>query len=115
MDGERCSRDDAPMEEVTTDFEYKGIIVQGVKALRCSVCGETLYTLKQTGDIRRRIEALLKPLKLRRRIASAGKRPAIYIPEDVVRNLHLKTGDEIDIYTDGDRIIIEPVKTGSSQ
>jgi len=45
---------------------------------------------------------------LTRRITLAGKRPALYIPEDIVKTTGLKAGDEVDVYLQGKkRIVIE--------
>jgi len=106
----KCYKHDVELMEVRTDFEYKGVVVRGVKALRCPVCGDELLDLDQYGEIRRRIEAVIQPLKLRRRISTAGKRPALYLPEDVMKATDVKIGDEVDIYTEGRRIVIEPIE-----
>jgi len=105
----RCIKDDVDLQEVETDFEYGGVLLRGVKAMRCPVCGEESLDLEQYGMVKKRLEALVKPLKLRRKITVAGKRPAIYLPEDVIRATNTKVGDEVEIHTEGRKIIIEPV------
>jgi len=106
----KCHRHNVEYQEVETDYEYQGIIVRGVKALRCPVDGEEIYTLEQAEEIRRRLSAFLKPLKLRRRISSAGRRPVVYLPEEVMSHVKVKVGDEVRIYTEGKRIILEPAE-----
>lgn len=106
----KCRKCRVDLEEVQTDYEHGGVLLRGVKALRCPKCGEELFTLEQYGEIKQRLLAVIKPLRLRRKVSEAGKRPAIYLPEDVVRAADVRVGDEIEIYMEGRRIIIEPVK-----
>ena len=49
----------------------------------------------------------LTPKNSKRKISTAGKKPIIYLPEDVVKAINAKIGDEIDIYVQGKKIIIE--------
>jgi hypothetical protein len=98
------------MQAVVIDYEYRGVVVKGVQAMRCPECGEEVIGVEEYAKIKRRIEGLIKPLKLRRRVSAAGRRPAIYLPEDVVRAAHIKIGDEVDIYMEDDKIIISPIQ-----
>ena len=100
----KCSNE---YEEVTVDYEYDGIIIRNVKALRCPGCKEELFTPEQYDAIRDRLRGILQPLKLRRKISTAGKKPIIYLPEDVVKAINAKVGDAIDISVEGKKIIIE--------
>ena len=70
-------------------------------------CKEELFTLEQYDAIRDRLRNVIQPLKLKRKISTAGKKPIIYLPEDVVKAINAKIGDEIDIYVEGKKIIIE--------
>ena len=108
----KCHRHDVEYEEIETDYEYRGIVIRGVKALRCPVGGEEMFTLEQYGEIKRRVSDVLKlkPLRLRRRLSASGRRPAVLLPEDLVRATGIKVGDPVDIYLEGRRIIIEPVE-----
>jgi hypothetical protein len=108
----KCYRHNVEYEEVETDYEYRGIVIRGVKALRCPIGGEEMFTLEQYGEIKRRVsDAMkLKPLRLHRKVSASGKRPAILLPEDIVRSTGIKVGDEIDIYQEGRRIVIEPAE-----
>ncbi len=89
------------------DYEYQGIILRNVKALRCPDCKEELFTLEQYEAIRNRLRNVIQPLKLKRKISTAGKKPIVYLPDDVVKAINAKVGDEIDIYVEGKKIIIE--------
>ena len=44
---------------------------------------------------------------MRRKISTAGKKPIVYLPEDVIKAINARVGDEIDIYVEGNRIVIE--------
>ena len=100
----KCSKE---CEEVTVDYEYEGIVLSNVKALRCPNCKEELFTLEQYDAIKDRLRRVLQPLKLRRKISTAGKKPIVYLPEDVVKAINAKVGDEVAIYVEGKKIIIE--------
>ncbi len=89
------------------DYEYQGMILRNVKALRCPDCKEELFTLEQYEAIRNRLRNVIQPLKLKRKISTAGKKPIVYLPDDVVKAINAKVGDEIDIYVEGKKIIIE--------
>jgi hypothetical protein len=102
-----CPKCKKKCEEVTVDYEYQGVILRNVKALRCPTCKEELFTLEQYDAIRNRLRSIIQPLKLKRKISTAGKKPIIYLPEDVVKAINAKVGDEIDIYVEGKKIIIE--------
>ena len=107
----KCYKDEGEMTPVVVDYEYQGIVVKGVKALRCPVCGEEVIDVEEYGRIKRRVESMIKPLRLRRKISSAGGRPAVYLPDDLVKAVKVKIGDDVEIYAEGNRIVIEPVKT----
>jgi YgiT-type zinc finger domain-containing protein len=107
----KCYKDEGEMVPVVIDYEHRGIVVKGVKALKCPVCGEEVIDVEEYGKIRRRIESMIKPLRLRRKISSAGNRPAVYLPDDVVNAVKVEIGDDVEIYVEGNRIIIEPVSS----
>ena len=102
-----CQKCNIKCEEVIIDYEYKGIILRNVKALRCPKCNEELFTLEQYEAIRQRLRNVIQPLRLKRKISTAGKKPIVYLPDDVVEAINAKVGDEIDIYVEGKKIIIE--------
>jgi antitoxin component of MazEF toxin-antitoxin module len=39
----------------------------------------------------------------------ARNRPAVYLPDDVVKAVKVEIGDDVEIYVEGNRIIIEPI------
>ena len=36
----KCYKDEGEMVPVVIDYEHQGVVVKGVKALKCQVCGE---------------------------------------------------------------------------
>ncbi len=110
----KCYKHDIEMQPAVVDYEHRGVVIKGVQALRCPECGEEVIDVEEYAKIRKRIEAIIKPLKLRRKISAAGKRPVIYLPEDVVKAANIKIGDDVDIYMEDDKIIIAPVSHGGT-
>ena len=103
----KCPKCKTEYAEVEVDFEYGDIILRNVKALKCPQCDEELFTPEQYRVIRERIRSVAQPLKLKRKISTAGKKPIVYLPEDVVKAINAKVGDAIEIYVEGNKIIIE--------
>lgn len=106
----KCPKCGTEYIEVETDFEYGGVVLRKVRATKCPGCGEEFYTPEQYGAIRQRLYSIIQPLRLTRRISAAGKRPAIYLPEDIVKAVNAKIGDEVEIYVEGKKIVIEVLK-----
>jgi YgiT-type zinc finger domain-containing protein len=102
-----CQKCNKKCEEVTIDYEYHDIVLRNVKALRCPDCKEELFTLEQYDAIHNRLRNVIQPLRLKRKISTAGKKPIVYLPDDIVKAINAKIGDEIDIYVEGKKIIIE--------
>lgn len=102
-----CQKCNKKCEEVTIDYEYHGIVLRNVKVLRCPDCKEELFTLEQYDAIHNRLRNVIQPLRLKRKISTAGKKPIVYLPDDVVNAINAKIGDEIYIYVEGKKIIIE--------
>jgi len=103
----KCPKCKTEYAEVVVDFEYADVILRNVKALKCPQCEEDRFTPEQYRVIRERIRSVAQPLKLKRKISTAGKKPIVYLPEDVVKAINAKVGDAIDIYVEGNKIIIE--------
>ena len=103
----KCPKCDAGYVEVEVDFEYGDVILRKAKALRCPICKEELFTPEQYGAIRARIRSVAPPLRLKRKISTAGKKPILYLPEDVVKAIDARVGDEVDVYVEGKKIVIE--------
>src|SRR4030067_1498857 len=103
----KCPKCKTEYVEVEVDFEYGDVLLRKVKALKCPQCEEELFTPEQYQVIRKRIRSVAQPLKLKRKISTAGKKPIVYLPEDVVKAIDAKVGDEVDIYVEGKKIVIE--------
>jgi YgiT-type zinc finger domain-containing protein len=104
----KCPRDKVEYVTARTDYEYQGMLFRNVDVERCPKCGEEVFTPEQYERIRQRVEAMRPTLRLTRHITLAGKRPVLYLPEDIVRATGLKPGDEVDVYLQGKkRIVIE--------
>jgi hypothetical protein len=104
----KCPEHNVGYETVKTSYEQYGVILKDVKALRCPVDGEELFTLEQAEAIRKRIATLSPRLKLIRKITRAAGKPSIYLPPEIVKEADLKIGQEVAVYLAGKkRIVIE--------
>jgi NAD-dependent SIR2 family protein deacetylase len=54
----RCSKCGVDCVEVEVDFEYGDVILRKVKALRCPICKEEVFTPEQYGVIRARVRSV---------------------------------------------------------
>ena len=105
----KCPRCHVEYVKSRCDFEYEGLVLKGVECTRCPGCGVELFTPEQYEEVRRRLSAFVQPLRLTRKISSAGKKPIVYLPDDITKAVGLKVGDKVDIYLQGKkRIVIEP-------
>ena len=73
----KCPEHHTEYQTVNTMYEQFGIILKNVKALRCPVDGEELFTMEQADAIRQRIMSLNPRLKLIRKITRAAGNPSI--------------------------------------
>src|SRR3989304_8706982 len=104
----RCPEHEVEYQTVETTYEQNGVILKDVKALRCPVDGEELFTLEQAEAIRQRIVTLSPRLKLKRKITRAGGKPSIYLPPEIVKQADLRIGQEVAVYlADKHKIVIE--------
>ena len=104
----KCPEHHVNYKLVKTSYEQYGVILKDVKALRCTIDGEELFTVEQAEAIRQRIASISPRLKLRRKITRAAGKPSIYLPPEIVRQANLKIGQEVAIYlADKHKIIIE--------
>jgi hypothetical protein len=107
----KCPEHHVEYETVKTMYEQFGVIIKDVKALRCPVDGEELFTLEQAEAIRKRVTTLSPRLKLVRKITRAAGKPSIYLPPEIVKEADLKIGQEVAVYlADKKRIVIEAAK-----
>ncbi len=104
----KCPEHGVDYQTVKTTYEQFGVILKEVKALRCPVDGEELFTMQQAEAIRQRVAALTPSLKLIRKITRAGGKPSIYLPPEIVKQAELRIGQEVAVYlADKKKIIIE--------
>ena len=104
----KCPEHNVDYETMKTTYEQFGVILKDVKALRCPVDGEELFTMDQAEAIRKRIATLSPRLKLTRKITRAGGKPSIYLPPEIVKQAELKIGQKVAVYLgDKRKIIIE--------
>lgn len=104
----KCPEHHVDYEVVKTTYEQHGVILKDVKALRCPVDGEELFTVEQAEGIRQRIAAISPRLKLKRKITRAGGKPSIYLPPEIVKQADLRIGQTVAVYlADRNKIIIE--------
>ena len=104
----KCPEHRVKYRVVKTMYEQHGVILKDVKALRCPVDGEELFTVEQAEAIRQRIASVNPHLKLKRKITRAAGKPSIYLPIEIVKQANLKIGQEVAVYlADRNKIVIE--------
>jgi hypothetical protein len=104
----KCPEHRVTYETVKTTYEQFGVILKDVKALRCPVDGEELFSMEQAEAIRKRVVSLSPRLKLIRKITRAAGKPSIYLPPEIVKQADLKIGQEVAVYlADKKKIVIE--------
>jgi hypothetical protein len=104
----KCPEHGVDYQNVKTTYEQFGVILKDVKAMRCPVDGEELFTMEQAEAIRKRIASFAPSLKLIRKITRAAGKPSIYLPPEIVKQADLKIGQEVAVYlTDRNKIVIE--------
>lgn len=107
----KCPEHGVDYETVKTSYEQFGVILKDLKALRCLVDGEELFSLEYVEAIRQRIALLSPRVKLTRKITRAAGKPSIYLPPEIVKEADLRIGQEVAVYlADKKKIIIEAAK-----
>ena len=107
----KCPKDGAAYVKDRCDYEQFGVLIRNMDCLKCPKCSDELFTPEQVRVIRERIAALAPEVRLVRKISRAGKRPALYLPQDIVKRLDLSVGQDVSIYLEGKkRIVIEPIR-----
>ncbi len=107
----KCPKCKKSYKKAKTMFESHGVILKNVECFKCPKCGDEVFTPIQTAGIRKKIEAFVTPLSLERKISTAaGKKPVIYIPEEILKKAGLKIGDIVSIgIEDTKKVVILPV------
>ena len=104
----KCPEHGVDYKTAKTTYEQHGVILKDVKALRCPVDGEELFTMAQAEAIRQRIAYFSPGLKLKRKITSAAGKPLIYLSPEIVKQADLRIGQEVAVYlADRKKIVIE--------
>ena len=104
----KCPEHEVDYQTVKTTYEQFGVILKDVKALRCPVDGEELFTMEQAEAIRQRIASLSPNLKLIRKITRAAGKPSIYLPPEIVKQADLRIGQKVAVYlVQKNKIVIE--------
>jgi hypothetical protein len=104
----KCPEHGVDYQIVKTTYEQFGVILKDVKALRCPVDGEELFTIELAEAIHKRIATLSPRLRLIRKITRAAGKPSIYLPPEIVKQAELRIGQEVAVYlADKNKIVIE--------
>lgn len=85
-------------------------IASGIKseAYKCVKCGETEFTGEQMRKALRKREKTIKTV-VTRKIGEIGGSLVIRIPKSVENQMKLKSGREVNLIVEKDKIIIKPV------
>ena len=107
-----CYRCRVPYALVRTDFSARGVIVKDVEGYRCPICKEEIFSSEQAGEIETRLHALAPRVSFTRKVSSAsGRKPAVYLPKELLDSVRLKIGDTITLGRQGPRgILILPAE-----
>jgi len=110
MKNEICIRCKTKMRKkiIRLDLPKGSVEMEGYE---CPKCGEEIFTHDQAlkGEqqaIARRLWG--SEMWLRRKVTTIGNSPAIVIPKDIVRHLHIRKGSGVKIRTINNEIIIKP-------
>ena len=106
-----CKKCNEKMREaVLEEYEHEeGIPLKEVSAYVCPNCHDFLFSEEQLELIEKRTRAIKVHLfTLRRRLTISGRSLSLNIPEDVVKHLKLKKGQDISLRViDDTHVMIE--------
>ena len=110
----KCPKCGNKMNETVIDYdiEEEKITIHDVPALKCSGCGHITMNTKQAEYLYNILERLHGPIKafsLHRTLSSDGKSLILRIPKDIVHVLNLSSKDEVEIWVDNQRVIVEKI------
>ena len=108
----KCPKCGSNMKETVIDYdiEEEKITIHDVPALKCSNCGHITMNTEQAEHFYKILERLHGPTKafsLHRTLSSDGKSLILRIPKDIVHALNLSSKDEVEIWVDNKRVILE--------
>lgn len=75
---------------------------------KCSKCGETEFTEEQMRKALKKKEQAIK-LMVTRRLGMIGGSLVLRIPKSVSSKMNLKTGEEVRVIIENNKMVIEPV------
>ncbi|MBI5036211.1 hypothetical protein HZC09_02610 [Candidatus Micrarchaeota archaeon] len=86
------------MDLVRSPFEARGVIVKDAEGYRCPSCGLEVFSSEQIDAIQEIIYSFVPPVILKRKISSAaGKKPVIYLPQEILRAIGAQIGDSMEL------------------
>lgn len=111
----KCPKCDGKMDDARIDYDLseEKITFHDVPALQCKKCGHITMDAKQAERFFKLLERLRGPPKvmtLHRTLSTDGKSLILRIPKDVANALDLSSKDEVEIWVDGERVIVEKAK-----
>jgi transposase-like protein len=75
---------------------------------RCSKCGDTEFTEEQMRKALRKKEQAIK-LMVTRKLGTIGGSLMLRIPKSVSSKMNLKSGKEVRVIVENDKMIVEPI------
>jgi AbrB family looped-hinge helix DNA binding protein len=75
---------------------------------KCSKCGDTEFTEEQMRKALRKKEQAIK-LMVTRKLGTIGGSLMLRIPKSVSSKMNLKSGEEVRVIVENDKMIVEPV------
>ena len=108
----KCPKCEKKMKEAKIDYDIEDekITIHDVPALICPTCGHITMSTKQAEhfyNILERLRGPPKSLALHRTLSSDGKSLILRIPKDIAHALELTSKDKVEIWVDGQRVIVE--------
>ncbi|MBI5227752.1 hypothetical protein HY988_04150 [Candidatus Micrarchaeota archaeon] len=106
-----CKKCNQEMKKaVLEEYEYEeGVLLKNVEAVVCPKSEDFLFTEEQLEVVEKRSAAMKAHLfRFKRKLTVSGRSLVFNIPEDIVRHMKLKKGQDIDLRPlDDKRFIIE--------
>ena len=96
--------------KIDYDIDEEKITVHDVPALKCTSCDHISMSTEQAEhfyNILEKLQGSQKTLSLHRTLSSDGKSLILRIPKDIAHALNLSSKDEVEIWVDGQRVIVE--------
>lgn len=92
-------------EEIQEEFENTNIVITWHK---CTRCGETVTDGENLTKLSKELkERVLNDLKLEQSLRHIGNSLGLIIPNEIVKKLHLKNKQKVELFTSGRRLIVD--------